>query len=255
MISLHRLRFLFVLLLSLSIAACDSSSEEKGEVVSTDIEIGTGASIFPGQTLIVEYEGRFADNTLFDSTDEKGEPFVFTYGVNRVIKGWDIGMEGMKVGGTRRLEIPSHLAFGKNGQCFSNGECAVPGNTDVIYEVKLLDIFDEVILEDTVLGDGESADFGDVLVVDYIGQLTDRNGEVFDASTVQAAHFLFTLGAGDVIQGWELGLHGMKVGGTREITIPPVYAYGSYGVPGKIPPYTVLFFTVTLIEVVKRPTG
>jgi peptidylprolyl isomerase len=255
MILTHRLRFLFVLLFAFSVAACDSSSGDEGEVVATDIELGTGSTIQPGQTLIVEYVGRFTDGSIFDSTDEKGEPFTFAFGVNRVIKGWDIGLEGMKVGGKRRLEIPSHLAFGKNGQCFSNGECAVPGNTDVVYEVTLLDIFDEVILKDTVLGDGDTADFGDVLVVSYIGQFTNSEGEVFDASNIQGGHYLFTLGAGSVIQGWDLGLLGMKVGGTRELTIPPLYGYGAYGVPGKIPPYAVLFFTVELIELVKRPTG
>jgi len=244
--------FLFLLLL---FSACDSSSDNQGEVVVTDLVVGTGPEVLPGEMLVVEYVGTFLDGTTFDSTEEKGEPFIFPFRVGRVIKGWDQGLEGMKIGGTRRLEIPSHLAFGKNGQCFSNGECAVPGNTDVIYEVTLLDVFDEVLTQDTVVGDGVSAEYGDVMVVNYIGQLTNREGPVFDASAIQGGYFVFTLGAGLVIQGWELGLRGMKVGGTRELTIPPTYGYGAYGSSGSIPPYAILFFTVELVDVIKRPTG
>ena len=253
--SLTRLRILVILLLAVTVTACDSSSDNRGDLISVDLEVGSGAAVTAGHTLIVEYVGRFADGSNFDSTAEKGEPFIFTLGVGQVIKGWDQGLPGMNVGGTRRLEIPSHLAFGKNGQCFSSGECAVPGNTDVVYEITILDIFDEVITKDTVVGDGTSAEFGDVLVVEYIGQLGDREGAVFDASSVAGANFLFTLGNGSVIEGWELGLRGMKVGGTRELIIPPIYGYGAYGSPGAIPPFAVLFFTVELIEVVKRPNG
>ena len=253
--SMKLLRFPLLFILVLFVSACDSNSDEQGDVVSTDLVVGSGATIQGGQTLIVEYEGRFLDGSTFDSTDEKGEPFIFTFQVGQVIKGWDQGLEGMNVGGTRQLEIPSHLAFGKNGQCFSNGECAVPGNTDVIYEVTVVDIFDEVITKDTVVGDGESAEYGDVVVVDYIGQFNNSEGQVFDASSIQGGNYLFTLGAGSVIEGWEIGLRGMKVGGTRELTIPPLYAYGAYGSPGAIPPYAVLFFRVELVEVVKRPTG
>ncbi len=252
---MRRISLVFLLLLSLSVAACDSNSGSDEEVVVTDLEVGTGIAIKAGQTLVVEYVGRFTDGTIFDSTDEKGEPFIFTFGVRQVIQGWDSGLRDMRVGGTRKLEIPSHLAFGKNGQCFSSGECAVPGNTDVVYEVKLLDVFDEVITQDVTPGDGLVAELGDVLVVSYIGQLSNRDGNVFDASTVQAGNFLFTLGTGSVIPGWDIGLQGMKVGGKRELTIPPIYGYGAYGSPGVIPPYAVLFFTVELLEVVKRPTG
>ncbi|MDA1029090.1 MAG: FKBP-type peptidyl-prolyl cis-trans isomerase [Bacteroidetes bacterium] len=245
---------LFILLSFALLAGCDSDSAPKGDVIITDIEIGSGTPVRTGNTLIVEYVGRFSDGSIFDSTDEKGEPFVFTLGVNQVIKGWDSGLQDMKVGGKRRLEIPSHLAFGKKGQCFSTGECAVPGNTDVIYEVELIDIFDEVITQDIVTGDGLTAELGDVLVVSYIGQLSNREGSVFDASTIQAGNFLFTLGAGSVISGWDIGLQGMKVGGKRELTIPPMFGYGAFG-RGPIPSFAVLFFTVDLIEVVKRPTG
>ncbi len=249
-----RLSVLVFLPVLFVLSACDSNEPKEG-VIITDIEIGTGATVQNYQTLIVEYTGRFLDGSIFDSTSEKGEPFIFTLGINRVIKGWDQGLVDMKVGGTRKLEIPSHLAFGKSGQCFSNGECAVPGNTTVVYEVTVLDIFDEVLVTDTVVGEGLTAEIGDVLVVDYIGQFNDENGTVFDASAVAGGNFLFRLGTAAVIQGWDLGLTGMKQGGKRELKIPPMFGYGAYGIPGKIPPFSVLFFKVELVEVIKRPTG
>ena len=161
----------------------------------------------------------------------------------------------MKVGGTRRLEIPSHLAFGKNGQKLSSGEVVVPGNTDVIYDVTILDIFDEVIVQDIQEGDGDTAELGDVLVVDYVGQLYDETGNVFDASSIGGAYFIFTLGTGTVIQGWDIGMQGMKVGSTRTLLIPPSLAYGAFGSGVAIPPYSILYFTVELVDVVKNPNG
>ncbi|MGB1375895.1 MAG: FKBP-type peptidyl-prolyl cis-trans isomerase [Rhodothermales bacterium] len=241
-----------LLLLAFSLQACDSSGDDKGELVVTDLVEGSGALIEPGMTLITEYVGRFADGSQFDSSDELGEDWIFTLGVGQVLQGWDEGLSGMRVGGTRRLEIPSHMAFGRNGQCFSDGTCAVPPNTDVIYDVTVIDIFDEVIIEEIVEGDGEVAAAGDVLFVEYTGQL--RNGQVFDSTNLTGTLFQFTLGRGSVIPGWDQGMPGMKVGGTRRLTIPPVLAYGPYGAGAAVPPFAVLIFEVTLVELVKAPS-
>ena len=190
--------------------------------------------------------------TEFDSTEEAGENFIFTLGVGQVIEGWDKGLGGLKVGGTRRLEIPSHMAFGRTGQCFSSGECAVPPNTDVVYDVTLVDIFDFVMIDDVDPGDpnGEIAEPGDVVLVDYVGQL--RDGSVFDA-TADRGSFSFTLGRGNVIAGFDQGIPGMRVGGRRVLTIPPVLGYGQFGAGSTIPPFAVLTFTVDLVDVVKNP--
>ncbi|MBT3449194.1 MAG: FKBP-type peptidyl-prolyl cis-trans isomerase [Bacteroidetes Order II. Incertae sedis bacterium] len=243
------------LLLCLIIVAtgCDSdSSEDKGEVIITDLTEGTGDEIGNGITIVVEYVGRFTDGVQFDSTEESGRQFRFTLGAGQVLKGWDQGLIGMKVGGVRRLEIPSHLAFGKNGQTLSTGEVVVPPNTDVEYDVTLIDIFDEVITQDIIVGDGEVAELGDVLVVDYIGQYYDDRGQVFDASSIGGSYFIFTLGSGSVIQGWDVGLQGMAVGTTRTMIIPPFLAYGAFGQGTTIPPYTILFFTVKLVDLIKN---
>jgi len=241
--------FFFAFLL-IGLTACDSGSGNDGDVVITDLVVGTGQLVEAGHTLITTYVGTFTDGTVFDTSDEHGEDWVFTLGVGQVIEGWDEGMIGMQVGGTRRMEIPSHMAFGKNGQCFSDGSCAVPGNTDVVYEVTVIDIFDEVIVEDIIDGDGETAEFSDVLYVEYIGTL--RDGSVFDATAISGSEFFFTLGAGQVIPGWEQGLAGMKVGGKRKLTIPPILGYGAFGAGSTIPPFAVLTFVIDLNDLVKN---
>jgi len=241
-----------LIMLAVSLQACDSDSSESGELIVTDLIEGDGEVVAPGMTLITQYVGRFEDGTQFDSSDELGEDWVFTLGVGQVLEGWDNGLSGMRVGGTRRLEIPSHMAFGRSGQCFSDGTCAVPPNTDVVYDVTVIDIFDEVIIEDIVEGDGEVAEPQDVLFVEYIGQL--RNGQVFDSSNLTGSTFQFTLGRGNVIPGWDLGLQGMKVGGKRRLTIPPVLAYGPYGAGSAVPPFAILIFEIDLVQIVKAPT-
>ena len=245
--------FALVLLLATGFAACDSSSTEEGELIVSDLEIGDGAIVLNGQTLITSYVGRFADGTQFDSSEELGEDWIFTLGVGQVLEGWDQGLEGMRVGGTRRLEIPAHMAFGRSGQCFSDGTCAVPPNTDVVYDVTVIDIFEEVIIEEIVEGDGDVAEANDVVFVEYIGQL--RNGQVFDSTNLTGTVFQFTLGRGSVIAGWDQGIPGMKVGGERRLIIPPILGYGAFGAGGAIPPYAVLIFEVKLVELVKAPDG
>ncbi len=104
---------------------------------------------------------------------------------------------------------------------------------------------------DTVVGTGTAAAAGDTVSVLYTGKFD--NGTVFDASSLHGNQpFSFILGVNQVIQGWDLGLIGMKVGGTRELTIPPELAYGSSG-QGSIPPNSTLHFTVQLLSVSSTP--
>jgi len=102
--------------------------------------------------------------------------------------------------------------------------------------------------EDRVAGQGEIAEPGDTLTVHYVGTLT--NGQVFDSSKDSNTPFTFTLGAGNVIRGWDEGLQGMREGGTRRLVIAPDFGYGSQGI-GPIPPNSTLVFEVELLEVKK----
>lgn len=98
-----------------------------------DIEPGTGAAAQSGQKAKVHYTGWLKDGKKFDSSKDRNDPFEFTLGAGQVIKGWDEGVTGMKVGGKRRLTIPPSLGYGARG---AGG--VIPPNADLIFEVELL---------------------------------------------------------------------------------------------------------------------
>ena len=100
---------------------------------------------------------------------------------------------------------------------------------------------------DIKIGSGREAKNGDKLSVHYVGTLTD--GKKFDSSRDRKTPFEVTLGAGQVIKGWEQGLVGMKIGGLRKLTIPPELGYGARGAPPVIPPNATLIFEVELLGI------
>lgn len=100
-----------------------------------DEVVGTGAEATPGHKITVNYSGTLTDGTKFDSSYDRGTPFTFNLGAGEVIKGWDEGFSGMKVGGKRKLTIPPELGYGANG---AGG--AIPPNATLIFEVELLKV-------------------------------------------------------------------------------------------------------------------
>lgn len=102
-------------------------------------------------------------------------------------------------------------------------------------------------IEDTVVGTGAESKKGDTLVVHYTGTLED--GTKFDSSVDRGEPFEFQIGQGYVIEGWDVGMLGMKVGGKRTLTIPSDMAYGDNGIPGAIPGGATLIFEVEMLEI------
>jgi FKBP-type peptidyl-prolyl cis-trans isomerase len=98
-----------------------------------DIKVGTGATAVAGKTLTMHYTGWLTDGKKFDSSLDRGEPFQFTLGRGQVIKGWDEGVAGMKVGGKRQLKIPPAAGYGAGG-----AGNVIPPNATLIFDVELL---------------------------------------------------------------------------------------------------------------------
>ena len=96
---------------------------------------GDGAEATNGRSVSVHYTGWLTDGTKFDSSLDRGQPFAFTLGAGMVIRGWDQGVLGMKVGGKRKLTIPGHLAYGDRG--FPG---LIPPNATLVFEVELLGV-------------------------------------------------------------------------------------------------------------------
>jgi uncharacterized damage-inducible protein DinB len=101
-----------------------------------DVKVGTGATAKPGQEYTVHYTGWLRDGAKFDSSVDAGKPLKFVQGRRQVIAGWEMGFEGMKVGGKRRLFLPYALAYGENGR----GK--IPPKAELIFDVELLDVRD-----------------------------------------------------------------------------------------------------------------
>jgi FKBP-type peptidyl-prolyl cis-trans isomerase len=234
-----------------------------GGILVEDFALGEGVEARPGSEVSIHYTGTLDDGTVFDSSIAKGRPFKFTLGQGRVIKGWDQGVPGMKVGGKRRLTIPAELAYGPRAR----GK--IPANSRLTFTLELVDaeaplpapkpetayageplsrveLEGGLIIEEFAAGEGAAASKGDNIEVHYTGKLDD--GTVFDSSVPRQKPIGFVLGTGKVIKGWDLGIEGMKVGGLRKLTIPAELAYGERA-RGKIPANARLTFTVELMRI------
>ena len=102
-------------------------------LVIEEVLVGEGAEALAGQTVSVHYTGWLTNGTKFDSSKDRNEPFEFPLGARHVIAGWDEGVQGMKIGGTRKLTIPAALGYGARG---AGG--VIPPNATLVFEVELL---------------------------------------------------------------------------------------------------------------------
>ncbi|XP_071547397.1 peptidyl-prolyl cis-trans isomerase FKBP10-like isoform X2 [Panulirus ornatus] len=222
-----------------------------------------------GDKVSVHYVGRLVDGTIFDQSRTRSSPFVFVLGAGRVIKGWDQGLVGMCVGEVRKLIIPPHLAYGSKG-----AGNVIPPNATLTFTVELIELPDRTVREgeeperrpqpggkeptaptklmvQTLVNPPSAcprkAKTGDLVTVHYTGQFV--NATTFDSSQTRGDPFVFRLGEGAVIPGWEQGVQGMCVGESRLLVVPPHLAYGKKGAGDVIPPDTTLIFTIQLLTI------
>jgi len=131
-----------LLALAVGVFASGFALAEEKKVITTksglkyiDEKVGDGDEAKAGKTVEVHYTGWLKDGTKFDSSKDRGQPFSFPLGAGRVIKGWDEGVAGMKVGGKRKLIIPSELGYGKRG-----AGNVIPPDAELTFEVELLKV-------------------------------------------------------------------------------------------------------------------
>lgn len=246
-----------------------------------------------GMAALVHYTGWLYDpeqpegkGAQFDTSTKNAAPYGFLLGTGRVIKGWELGVIGMKKGGKRTLLIPARLAYGERASP------KIPANSTLIFDIEAVDLIvtevsnvtstatpipaplkhpvflksgeklpvavETLTIVDGVAGSGTLAEAGKPVSVHYTGWLYDAakpdgKGNKFDSSVDRKTPFVFPLGAGRVIRGWDQGVAGMKIGGKRTLIIPPAMGYGSRGAGGVIPPNATLIFDVELLDVDPAP--
>ncbi len=264
--------FLVALLATLAVIGCNKEPKSAANASATtesadasmnirqlkalkkvDVEVGKGQLAAEGDLVFVTYTGTLKDGTQFDSNDiEGGSPLSFTIGGYKVIPGWEIGITGMKVGGTRKLEIPTNLAYGEQGQ----GQKILPG-ADLYFTIKLLEVVkkgEESMFDkrDIKIGSGAVAKDGSLVDVNYTLKLA--NGKVADTRQDLKKPVTFRIGPklkeGDrvVPSGLSSGTVGMKEGGVRYMRIPPIIGFGN-STNTAIPPNSLVFIELTLRRV------
>ncbi|MCL2282031.1 MAG: FKBP-type peptidyl-prolyl cis-trans isomerase [Fibromonadales bacterium] len=219
------------------------------------IKEGSGEPVKKRQLVQVHYTGWLADSTKFDSSRDRDEPLQFMLGAGQVIMGWDIGIEGMKIGEVRSLKIPAALAYG------ANAVGPIPANSDLLFEVELVSaqksLEPDVLLKPGALkwktmqngieifdekeGTGTELRTGMELVFHYTGWLS--NGHKFGSSKDEGKQAEAVLGMGKLIRGLELGLESLKQGGVRWVRLSPSMAYGPVSMTG-IPANSTLIFRI-----------
>jgi FKBP-type peptidyl-prolyl cis-trans isomerase len=235
---------------SLLCVAALAPAQQPRKVQITDVKVGQGQPVKNGDLLLVEYTGTFKNGKQFDSNAKPdGTPFALRLGAGNVIRGWDEGLVGMRVGGVRKLMIPWEKAYG------STGTDRIPPKTDLYFTVKLLDavrageerVYDK---KDLKVGTGAVAKDGkpgSKVTIHYVGKLV--NGRVFDDSHQRNVPAVFTIGKGEVLRALEKAIVGMRVGGKRWVRLPPQLAFGAYGRGSVVPPNSVVIYEVELLKV------
>jgi len=222
--------FLFAILVVVA-TGCKSSGSggANGEGASTptltklgieDPVVGKGDAVEAGDEVWVVYTGKLGTGHIFDSNDKPdGKSFHVTVGSGGVIKGWDQGLVGMKQGGKRKLSIPFALAYG------DSGKDQIPPKSDLFFDIELKTLLKRkdanvITAEDVKIGTGKEAKDNDNVAVSYT--VTTNGQQIEKQDSVK-----FKIGGDQMqIDGFDKAVKGMKVGGERDISIPPMLTRG-----------------------------
>jgi rhodanese-related sulfurtransferase len=151
----------FVSLTILTLFSGNLAFSSENELKITINQNGSGDSAETGMSVSVHYTGKLEDGTVFDSSIPRGQPFTFTLGAGQVIKGWDLGVEGMKLGEKRSLVIPPHLGYGIRG-----AGATIPPNATLIFDIELLEVTMPITLRDLSPNDFIDAQENGGIVID-----------------------------------------------------------------------------------------
>ncbi|KAG5831822.1 peptidyl-prolyl cis-trans isomerase FKBP10 [Anguilla anguilla] len=199
-----------------------------------------------GDYVRYHYNGTFMDGKKFDSSRDRGVPFVGQVGLGRLITGMDRGIQGMCVNERRKVTVPPHLAYGSLG-----AGNVVPPDTILVFDLVLLDIWNTEDKVQTFTLSKAKACERTVVASDYVryhynGTLLD--GTTFDSSYKRNRTYDAYVKQDELIPGMDEGLLGMCVGELRTIIIPPFLAYGEQGYGTEVPPQASLVFSVLLVD-------
>ncbi len=223
-------------------------------------EKGSGKKPVVGDKVVVHYTGRFTNDTVFDSSVLRGQPFTFKLGMGQVIKGWDEAFQLLQAGDKATLRLTPELGYGERGAG------AIPPKSTLIFDVELLNVIEAprpwtaagkdtvklpsglkyiVIKEDKK---AEKVGTGAKVTMHYSGFFKD--GKPFDSSVERGQPFSAKLGKGMVIKALEEGLLHLHKGEKAKFFIPYDLAYGEAGHPPIIPPKSDLIFDIEVLDVV-----
>lgn len=216
-----------------------------------------------GDRVWVHYYAKFTNDSIFASTAETG-PLDVYLGMGQIIKGWEEGLRLIKPGGAIVLVVPPELGY--SDKPYKN----IPANSTIIYEIALLqvDSVDKVKPYDIAgktlhkakkglkyyiinEGTGSFAKAGDNAYVHFTGYLPD--GKIFDSSVKRGKPARITVGANQVVKGWDTGLTFMKKGSKIRLIIPAKLAYGRKGYKNIVPPNTPITLDLEMIDIVPPP--